>query len=494
MNLAHRFPPRWARHVRDWAIWTLEPYWLRCVVIAVIALHAAAIGVATAFLTIRPHDLILFATLLACAAVTVELRRNQRDSSGLNKDVYGIWELAVAILLPPAYALVAPILPVALMQWRVRRGVGYRRVYTVSSLGLAFGGASITFHLLDRLVVQLPDGSVLRSLAWLLAVMLSGVVKAALNKVTIMTAVKGSNRSERVVRNVFRREPLYNDLAELCIGTLLTFGVAGNIFLAPVALPVLVLLQRSLSHAQLLSDSRTDVKTGLLNARTWEREAQAEVIRAVRARVALAVAVLDIDFFKLVNDTYGHLFGDEVLREIAQCLPGVLREYDSAGRFGGEEFVLLLPYTRAVDAFRIADRVRDHISGLSLRTSDGQPVQVTVSVGVAALDAGSTRELSELLAAADAALYRAKRDGRNQVQMISTTRGLSATGARTATAVNAFGGPSTPSAWDVLPRHTPPVPSDADGVTVGALPRPLPLGSNRARTARRNQRAQPHAD
>jgi diguanylate cyclase (GGDEF)-like protein len=453
-------------------------------------LHAAAIGVAAAFLHIRLHDLVIFATLLACAAITVELRRNQRDSSGLNKDVYGIWELAVAILLPPAYALIAPILPVALMQWRVRRGVGYRRVYTVSSLGLAFGGASITFHLLDRLVVLVPDGTTLHSLAWLLAVMISGVMKAVLNKITIMTAVKGSNPSERVVRNVFRREPLYNDLAELCIGTLLTFGVAGNIFLAPVALPVLVLLQRSLSHARLLNESRTDAKTGLLNARAWEAEAEAEVARAVRARVALAVAVLDIDFFKLVNDTYGHLFGDEVLREIAQCLPEMLREYDSAGRFGGEEFVLLLPYTRAVDAFRIADRVRDHISGLSLRTPDGQAVQVTVSVGVAALDAGSTRELSELLAAADAALYRAKRDGRNQVQMISTTRGLSATGARAASEVNAFGGAaSVPSVWDVAPRPTA-VASIADGneVAVGALPRRLPVGSNRARKSRPGRR------
>ena len=119
----------------------------------------------------------------------------------------------------------------------------------------------------------------------------------------------------------------------------------------------------------------------------------------------------------------------------------------------------------------------------------GETNETVLKKTVAALDAGSTRELSELLAAADAALYRAKRDGRNQVQMISTTRGLSATGARTATAANAFGGPSTPSVWDVLPRRTPPVPSDADGVTVGALPRPLPLGSNRARTARRNQRA-----
>jgi predicted signal transduction protein with EAL and GGDEF domain len=118
-----------------------------------------------------------------------------------------------------------------------------------------------------------------------------------------------------------------------------------------------------------------------------------------------------------------------VLRHIAGTMTEVLRDYDLAGRFGGEEFVMLLPQTRAVDAFRIAERVRAHIARLPIY-ADGTPgserVPVTVSIGVAALDAGSRRELTELLAAADAALYRAKASGRDQVQMISTSRGLSA--------------------------------------------------------------------
>jgi predicted signal transduction protein with EAL and GGDEF domain len=104
----------------------------------------------------------------------------------------------------------------------------------------------------------------------------------------------------------------------------------------------------------------------------------------------------------------------------------VLREYDVAGRFGGEEFVMLLPQTRAPDAFKIADRVRARIGRLPIVTTSGEHVAVTVSIGVAALDAGSSRELTDLLAAADAALYRAKASGRDQVQMISTSRGLSA--------------------------------------------------------------------
>jgi diguanylate cyclase (GGDEF)-like protein len=145
----------------------------------------------------------------------------------------------------------------------------------------------------------------------------------------------------------------------------------------------------------------------------------------------MAVAMLDIDRFKGINDTYGHMVGDEVIKEIAHTLNGLLRDYDRAGRFGGEEFALLLPQTRAVDAFRIAERVRANIAGLSIiapGTSGGERVHVTVSIGLAALDSGSQRQYSELMAAADAALYRAKAGGRDQVQMISTTRGLSAIG------------------------------------------------------------------
>jgi diguanylate cyclase (GGDEF)-like protein len=264
---------------------------------------------------------------------------------------------------------------------------------------------------------------------WILLVFISALVKWALNNAIVITAIKANNPLTSIRSEVFGRERLYNDAAETCISVLVTYGVAGNPFLALIALPVVTLLQRSLRHVQLLTDSRADSKTGLLNAATWEKEAAAEVIRAVRTRSPLAIAILDIDRFKVVNDTYGHLTGDQVLKEIANTLNSMLRDYDLAGRFGGEEFALLLPQTRAVDAFRIAERMRASIAGLSIiapGAAGGERVQVTVSIGVAALDSGSRRELAELMAAADAALYRAKAAGRDQVQMISTTRGLSA--------------------------------------------------------------------
>ena len=445
---------RWAYDVRAWALWTL-PKWLVGLILLAVVGAAAATGVAAATFQVRSHDLILFALLSSCVVVTVELTRQEGERKGLVKDVYSAWGLPAAILLPPVYVLVMTVIYYSCLQWRVRKAPPHKRTYSAAIVGLSFVAAGMVFRWLRGTApLSAPHGTT-GQVAWCFALIAA---------VLVYSAVKGSDPTADIRTSFFSREPLYNDMAEQCIGALVTYGVASNIFLVPIALPVVALLQRSLRHAQLLNDSRTDAKTGLLNARAWESEAEAEVARAVRARMALAVAVLDIDWFKRVNDTYGHLFGDEVLKEIAQCLPGVLREYDAAGRFGGEEFVLLLPHTRAVDAFRIADRVRDHISGLSLHTTDGQAVQVTVSVGVAALDAGARRELSELLAAADAALYRAKRDGRNQVQMISTTRGLSAVGGQTVS-INGIGGvPAAPSAWDVLPVGNPHPADDTDEI------------------------------
>jgi diguanylate cyclase (GGDEF)-like protein len=395
----------------------------------VIVVDLAAIGVAASVTTFRAHDLALFGLLLACTAASVELTRKSGEQGGVAKDVQGVWELPVAILLPPLYALIAPIFRIALVQFRVRRAPVHRRVFSGASIGLSFGAASVTFHGLSGLLPSTGGGTLSRGLVWTLLVAVTVLVRTVVNKAMIMAVVKGNNPAVRARKEMFGRESLYNDAAETCISVLVTYGVAGNVFLAPIALPVVTLLQRSLRHAQLVNDSRADSKTGLLNAATWELESTAEVARAVRTQTPLAIALLDIDKFKGINDTYGHMVGDQVIKEIARTLTSLLRDYDLAGRFGGEEFSLLLPQTRAVDAFRIAERVRANIANLSIiapGATGGERVQVTVSVGVAALDSGSKREYADMMAAADAALYRAKAGGRDQVQMISTTRGLSA--------------------------------------------------------------------
>jgi len=427
MRMARRVPWQ-AKRISDWPIWSL-PRWLTVFVIAIIVAELAAIGVAAPVTVFSGHDLALFGLLLGCTAAAVEMTRKAGEKGGLVKDVQGVWELPVAILLPPFYALIVPIAQTALTQWRVRHAVLHRRVFTAAAVGLSYGAASVAFHRLSGLAPQVTAQGFDHGTMWTLLVVLSAVIKLVLNDAMVMTAVKGTNPAARIRTTFLTGEQVYNDAAEISIGVLVTFAVAGAPLLALAALPVVTLLQRSLSHVQLVSDSRTDSKTGLLNAATWERESAAEVARAVRTQSPLAIAMVDIDKFKAINDTYGHLVGDQVLKEIANTLNTLLRDYDLAGRFGGEEFSLLLPQTRAVDAFRIAERVRSNIAGLSIiapGATGGERVQVTVSIGVAALDSGSKRELSELVAAADAALYRAKDGGRDQVQMISTTRGLSA--------------------------------------------------------------------
>ncbi len=454
MGLSRRLTRRLAA-VSGWALWRL-PRWLIAFLLAVVVADLAAIAVAASVTTITADNLALFGLLLGCTAVAVELSRKTGEQGGVMKDVHGVWELPVAILLPPLYALIVPIARVALTQLRVRHAPPHRRVFTAAAVGLSYGAASLTFHGLAGLTglpVAAVSGNLGHDTVWTLLVVLSALVKLVLNKAMIMTAIKGTNPSASLRQMQFAREPIYNDTAELGIGVLVTYGVAGNPLLVLAALPVVTLLQRSLRHAQLVTDSRADSKTGLLNAATWEREAIAEVARAVRTRSPLAIALLDIDKFKVINDTYGHLVGDQVLKEIARTLNAMLRDYDVAGRFGGEEFSLLLPQTRAVDAFRIAERVRANIAALSVIApgeTGGERVQVTVSIGVAALDSGSRRELTQLMAAADAALYRAKASGRDQVQMISTTRGLSAAsgpGAEGAARGANGGGTDVPSAF-----------------------------------------------
>jgi diguanylate cyclase (GGDEF)-like protein len=415
--------------VREWAVWSL-PRPLLALWFVVTCGYLAWIADRAADFHFRPRDLVLFAALVACGAFSVEMTRRGRASepAGVVKDVYAVWELPVVFLLPGLYALIVPAIRLTLTQWRVRRAPVYKRVYTVAAIGIAYGCARLVY------MSALPAGYdprtylIRHTALWLLAAGAAAVTMWAVNQGLILAAFKLENPSASVRDQLFSKETLHNDATELCAALLVAVGMTISEFTLIIALPLTTLLQRSFRHAQLLNEARADSKTGLLNAATWEREASAEVARAVRTFSPLAVALLDLDRFKQINDTYGHLVGDEVLRKIAGAMTSVLREYDLAGRFGGEEFVMLLPQTRAPDAFRIAERVRAHIARLPIVTPVGEPVTVTVtvSIGVAALDAGSSRELTELLAAADAALYRAKASGRDQVQMISTSRGLSA--------------------------------------------------------------------
>ncbi len=155
----------------------------------------------------------------------------------------------------------------------------------------------------------------------------------------------------------------------------------------------------------------------------WNNAAIAEILskemkRAKRQSTPLSVCLTDLDFFKKVNDTYGHLVGDEVLRVSASRMLDAVRQYDSLGRYGGEEFLAVLPGCSAVDALGTAERMRDALSNRPLLT-EPVPITVTGSFGVSEWQPGLS--VTDLLSRADLALYTAKAAGRNRVQVYDST-------------------------------------------------------------------------
>ncbi|MEU4510932.1 diguanylate cyclase [Nonomuraea wenchangensis] len=374
-----------------------------------VALDLVAIGVFAVTLEFRWPDVYTFAALMGCGAVCIEATRRLGVPAGVSRDLLSAWWLPVALLLPPLYALFAPIVLQALLQVRVRATVLYRRVTSAAAIGLAGCTASVLFH---RFVAEpglLSQGSGPPIIFAVVAAVLFALLNIALIAIAALTA--DPDMSWREV--LWDKESLLLDIVELCLGISVAIVCGLNLALLLLALPPVVLLQRSLLHAQLQAAARTDAKTGLLNAAAWHREADMEIVRARRTGASLALLIIDIDHFKRVNDAHGHLAGDQVLVGVASTLRGQLREYDVVGRFGGEEFVVLLPGADSHEARRVAERLRTRIRHLAV-PADDTLIRVTVSTGVALMNVHGD-DLIELLAAADLALYRAKELGRDRV-------------------------------------------------------------------------------
>jgi diguanylate cyclase (GGDEF)-like protein len=368
------------------------------------------------------NDLLKFILLLTCGLVSVAATpRIQYGDNRTVKDFITTWVLPVAVLLPPVYAMLMPIPLFALTQYR-HGGMFFRRVFSGAAIGIAYSAGALAFRVLPASFAGGSIGVDRHALTWVIGVVVCELVGGRGHQFLILFAIKLSDRSVRLAKAEFNKEALLGAFAEFDLGVLITVVVAVNPLFSMLAVPTVLLARRFMMHGPLLEQSRIDTKTGLLNAATWEREASAEVEHAVRIRAPLAVALVDIDHFKVVNDTYGHLVGDRVLRAVVDALRGQLRGYDLAGRFGGEEFILLLPQAREQDARAVAERLRQFVASMEIPIDDEPDcmtfVRLTISVGVAALD-GEPRELTDLMAAADAALYYAKETGRNKTHVMS---------------------------------------------------------------------------
>ncbi len=406
---------------RSWQLFALPPP----VVGYVFAIIAADLGLTLRGILgtpVRAADVALFAALLACGTICIEATRRLGQPTGVTRDLLSAWWLPIALLLPPVYALVAPIALGVLLYLRVRRTPAYRRLFSSAALGLAGATASVVFHHVGPAVAaarSVPWPGHPTAPAWLMqpAVVLTAVCCAVLfnvlNMGMVAVAAHAAQPQASWVEVLWDRESLLLDLTEICVGVLVLIACALSPVLLCVALPPVIVLQRSLMHQQLQAAARTDPKTGLLNPTAWQREADTEIARALRAGESLALLLCDVDHFKRVNDTYGHLTGDEVLRGLAAELRQQVRGSDVVGRFGGEEFVVLLPRADADEACMIAERLRHRASVMPIY-ADNDAVNVTVSIGVAVLGVHG-RDLLELLTAADLALYRAKDAGRDQI-------------------------------------------------------------------------------
>lgn len=164
---------------------------------------------------------------------------------------------------------------------------------------------------------------------------------------------------------------------------------------------------------RLASQARTDPLTGLLNRRSFDEELAEEFSRFQRRRSKYSVLMLDIDHFKDVNDTYGHAFGDRVLKTLAQCCKDNIRLHDTLARVGGEEFCIISPHNSQKAALKMADKIRQRIEDLSFET-EGHKLNITVSIGVSEVDFEDYDHTS-VLERADEAMYEAKEKGRNRV-------------------------------------------------------------------------------
>ncbi len=193
-------------------------------------------------------------------------------------------------------------------------------------------------------------------------------------------------------------------------------------FLAHLGVIVAISLENAVNRARLLRSGVTDFLTGWHNRRYFHNRLREELARAERTGKALACLMIDVDHFKEINDRFGHLAGDEALKEVARRAEAEIRAGDTGARFGGDEFAILLAGAEGAQALKLAERIHQGVGSTPVRVHGGAHVTVTLSIGVATARpqprSHDYKALAErLIAEADAALYRAKSAGRNRVDV-----------------------------------------------------------------------------
>ena len=402
------------------ALWALPGRWIAyAVLVEAIALVAALASVSRGGIT--DVALIRFAVLLALGMVQAELsRRIERDrrqmSGSTHINMTSIWLIPAVLMLPPqlvALLCVALYTHMWLRIWQHLRNVSlHRTVFGASAAVVACLAASTVAG--TPLTDRLPEWSWSVTLACLLGGLTFELVDALLLAMSINLRAQGNTPLTELF-GTWDDNAL--ELTTLCLGGLTALTMVYQPLFTVLLFCPVVVLHRSVLVKELEAAATIDVKTGLLNAVTWHHVATQELARSKQDRHAtVGVLMVDLDHFKRVNVTYGHLAGDAVLKSVATAVKGQVRADDAVGRFGGEEFVVLLPGVDDAGALVVAERIRKTVGALYvIAPQDGVPIAgLSCSIGVAVQHSSDTT-MERLLLAADTAVYRAKRTGRNRV-------------------------------------------------------------------------------
>lgn len=386
----------------------------------------AAVVLGAVLVPMSAPDLVDCGVVVGLGVLAAEManeveRRRRRFSDTPHVNFSSVWTLAGALVLPPALAAAVAVALYAHLWARCWRGVPglyvSRTAFNVSNVIVSTQAAAWTARELDVVSTALHRG-ILGAAGAVIIIVLYYAVNSTLAAVTI--ALAGDERTAR--RLLGRLNENILELATLCLGAATALFLAWYPWLTVLMLLPLYALHRSALVRQFEYAATTDAKTGLLNAASWRAIAQAELDRARQHGTTAAILMIDIDHFRKVNNTYGHLAGDDALRVIGETLRALVRSNDLCGRFGGEEFVIVLPGCAAAeDVLAVANRIRENIAGTPVTSeSAGATFSVTVSIGAAYFPA-TGMSLDELLLAADNALYGAKDAGRNQARVIEAS-------------------------------------------------------------------------
>ncbi len=343
------------------------------------------------------------------------IQRRRRDRAGTPYvDLCSVWIFAGVIVLPLVLELALVAVLYAHRWVLVNRFDAvrppHRTVFTAATLALAAAAAAGVLRS-SGVQEHLADGA-RPGWADLVAVVAAAAVQWVVNTVLVGTVIAWTVSVEQPRRLLGSASDNLLEAGQLALGVFVALAL---LWWPPATLLMVVptfALHQCVQLDQLKLAARTDQRTGLLNAIAWHEQA-AQALARTRGRIG--VLMIDLDWFKRINDTHGHPVGDDVLAEVAGVLTRTVRRGDAVGRYGGEEFAVLLPEVDEAEIRAIAERIRLRIRALRITTPAGEPVTLSATIGAALHPSVPEAGLDELIRAADNALYAGKKAGRDRV-------------------------------------------------------------------------------